>query len=282
MLRIAIPNKGSLSKASVELISQAGYKCKRDGRELIAIDNENQVEFVYLRPRDIATYVSSGLLDLGITGQDLAFDSKADVVDLLGLGIGKSRFFYALPKESDLVPDKFDGLRISTSYPNIVKADLEKRGVEAKIVELDGAVEVSIQLGVADVIADVVESGKTLIAAGLKTVGNPIMCSEATVISRSKDICNRKEVQLFLERVRGILLAKEYAMVEYDVPTDSLEKAVEITPGIESPTVSPLSKDGWVAVKAMTKRKGINKKIDQLCEIGAKGVIVTEIKTCRI
>ncbi len=282
MLRIAIPNKGALSKASIELITEAGYKCKRDGRELIAIDKENEIEFIYLRPRDIAVYVSNGILDMGITGRDLALDSQSDVVDLMGLGVGKSRFFYALPKESNLKPDDFGGLRIATSYPNIVKADMARRGVDVEVVELDGAVEISIQLGVADVIADVVESGKTLIAAGLKTVGEPIMTSEASVIARDKKICDKREVNLFIERLRGVIVAGEYAMIEYDSPQDVLEKALELTPGIESPTISPLNKENWVAVKAMTKRKGINNIMDSLYELGAKGIIVTDIRTCRL
>ncbi|MFI4910355.1 MAG: ATP phosphoribosyltransferase [Sedimentisphaeraceae bacterium JB056] len=282
MLQIAFPNKGSLSNVSIELITAAGYKCKRDGRELTVVDKENNIEFVYLRPRDIAIYVSKGILDLGITGRDLAIDSGSELEELLPLGIGKSRFFYALPKESDLVPDKFEGLRIATSYPNIVKADLERRGVNADVVRLDGAVEISIQLGVADAIADVVESGKTLVAAGLKTVGEPIMSSEACVMARNRDILENEDVKLFIKRLNGIIVAREYAVIEYDVEKSKLKEACEITPGIESPTISPLSKDGWVAVKAMFKKKQVNKIIDQLVDIDAKGIIVTDIKTCRI
>ena len=282
MLKIALPNKGALSKASVELVTEAGYKCSRDGRELTALDRDNEVEFFYLRPRDIAVYVSNGILDIGITGRDLTFDSQADVVELMGLGIGKSRFFYAVPQASSMSADDFGGLRVATSYPNIVKSDLAKRGVDAKVVKLDGAVEISVQLGVADVIADVVESGRTLVAAGLKTIGEPLMCSEAVVIARNQEICSEKQVKLFLERIRGIIVASEYAMIEYDAPKTVLDAACKLTPGIESPTLSPLNKDGWVAVKAMIKRKGMNKVMDQLKDIGAKGIIVTDIRTCRI
>ncbi len=282
MLQIALPNKGSLSNVSIELITSAGYKCRRDGRELTVIDSDNNVEFVYLRPRDIAVYVNKGILDLGITGRDLSIDSGANLTELLGLGIGKSRFFYALPKESPLNPDKFSGIRIATSYPNIVREDLSRRGVEAEIVKLDGAVEISIQLGVADAIADVVESGKTLVAAGLKTVGEPIMNSEACVMSRNGDMLKNPEVQLFIKRLKGIILAREYMMVEYDVEKSKLKQACRITPGVESPTISPLSKEGWVAVKAMFKKKYVNSIIDDLVEINAKGIIVTDIKTCRL
>ena len=282
MLKIAIPNKGSLSEVSVQLIKDAGYKCKRDGRELTLTDVDNGIEFFFLRPRDIAVYVSKGIMDIGITGRDLVADSLADIRELLALGIGKSRFFYAVPADSDKLPDDFNGMKIATSYPNIVKADMADRGLSVEVIKLDGAVEISIKLGVADAIADVVESGKTLIAAGLKTVGEPIMLSEAAVFGRDEAIAERTEVRLFIDRLRGIIVAREYAMIEYDIPEASLAEACEVTPGIESPTVSPLSKDGWMAVKAMIKRKKVNQVIDALTGLGAKGIIVTDIRTCRI
>lgn len=282
MLKIALPNKGSLSNVSIELITKAGYKCTRDGRELTVIDKDNNVEFVYLRPRDIAIYVSKGILDIGITGRDLCLDSRSQLVELLGLGIGKSRFFYAVPAKSNLNVDSFSGLRIATSYPNIVRDDLAKRQINAEIVDLDGAVEISVQLGVADAIADVVESGKTLVAAGLKTIGEPILNSEACVMARSRQMLENEDVELFIKRLNGIIVAREYAVIEYDVEKTHLEKACNITPGIESPTVSPLNKEGWVAVKAMFKKKKVNKIIDSLVDIGAKGIIVTDITTCRI
>lgn len=282
MLKIAIPNKGALSEKAVGLLKEAGYKCSRSGRELTVVDAKNNIEFIYLRPRDIAVYVGKGILDLGITGRDLAFDSQSDVVELLPLDFGNSRFFYALPKEQDLVPDKFDGLRIATSYPNIVKHDLEKRGVKADIIRLDGAVEISIRLGVADAIADVVESGRTLVEAGLKVVGEPIMESEATLIGRDKSVTNREEVKYIMKRIEGIIKARTYAVVEYDIPKSALEAACKVTPGIESPTVAPLTHEDWAAVKAMILRKDVNSVMDQLEDLGAKGIMITEITTCRI
>ncbi|MBN2640575.1 MAG: ATP phosphoribosyltransferase [Victivallales bacterium] len=282
MLKIAIPNKGALSEGAVELLKEAGYKCYRSGRELSITDQKNNVEFIYLRPRDIAIYVGNGILDLGITGRDLAFDSKADVVEMLPLAFGNSRFFYALPAEQDLTPDKFENMRIATSYPNIVESDMKKRGVNAEVIRLDGAVEISIRLGVADAIADVVESGRTLQEAGLKVVGEPIMNSEAVLIGRNKKIVQRDEVRYIIKRLEGILKAKTYAMVEYDIPKTSLEAACGITPGIESPTVAPLTHQDWVAVKSMIRQKEINEVMDKLEELGAKGIIVSDIRTCRI
>jgi ATP phosphoribosyltransferase len=282
MLQIAIPNKGALSEKSVALLKEAGYKCSRSGRELIVTDEENNIDFVFLRPRDIAVYVGKGIIDLGITGRDLAIDSKAEVKEIMALNFGNSSFRYAVPKDSGLSPEKFAGLRIATSYPEIVRLDMEKRGVEAQVVRLDGAVEISIQLGVADVIADVVESGRTLKEAGLAVVGDALMQSEAILIAREKTMAENPEVSRMLGRLRGILVARKYAMVEYDIPQDTLEDACKLTPGIESPTISPLSKTGWVAVKAMIKRKKSNSIMDELHKIGARGIIVSDLRSCRL
>ncbi len=282
MLQIAIPNKGSLSEKAVELLKEAGYKCSRYSRELIVTDKENNIDFVFLRPRDIAIYVGKGIIDLGITGRDLAVDSKSEVTEIQELNFGNSAFRYAVPKDSGLVPDKFEGLRIATSYPEIVRLDLEKRGVSAEIVRLDGAVEISIQLGVADAIADVVESGRTLKEAGLEVVGESLMKSEAVLIARNNEIAKTPEVTRLMGRLRGILVARKYAMVEYDIPCGKLDDACKLTPGIESPTISPLSKSDWVAVKAMIKQKECNFIMDELHKIGARGIIVTNLRSCRL
>ncbi len=282
MLKIALPNKGTLSEEAVQLIREAGYHCRRYSRELVVFDGTNQVEFVFLRPRDIAIYVSNGILDMGVTGRDLAMDSGADVVELSPLGFGKSNFCYAISKDAKRLPDHFEGLRIATSYPRLVHDDLGKRNINAKIVRLDGAVEISIRLGVADAIADVVQTGRTLEAAGLKVVGDPLLHSEAVLVARDHEIGRQAKVHTFMERIQGIVVAREYVMVEYDIPEKMLEKACAITPGIESPTISPLSRKGWVAVKSMSKKCDVNQIMDRLSDIGAKGIIVTDIRTCRI
>jgi len=283
MLQIALPNKGALSDGAAELADAAGYHCRRRGRELSVRDPDHGVEFVFLRPRDIATYVSKGIIDLGVTGLDLTYDSEADVEHVMDLGFGAARFCYAVPKSSDVTPDDFTAdTRIATSYDTLVRQDLAQRGVNAQVVPLDGAVEVSIQLGVADAIADVVQTGRTIDEAGLKTTGDPILRSEAVLVAQNGSTMEKEPAQRFAERVRGIIVAREYRVVEYDLPEDRLSEAREITPGIESPTVSPLSKDGWVAVKAMAREDNINAIMDDLTEIGARGIIVTSIETCRI
>ena len=257
-LQLAIPNKGALSEDSVRLLREAGYRCTRSGRELIVSDRENEIDFVFLRPRDIALYVGNGVLDLGITGRDLAADSGAQVTELMNLEFGRSRFCFAVPKNSGLTVETLNGLRIATSYPELLRKNLAQRGLSCPVVRLDGAVEISIRLGVADAIADVVESGATLREAGLEVI--------------------RK----LIARLKGILVAGAYAMVEYDIPRLQLEAACAITPGLESPTVSPLSNPDWVAVKAMVARKECNRIMDELYQIGARGIIVTDIRSCRL
>ena len=281
-LKLAIPNKGALSEGAVNLLRKAGYRCTRSGRELVIRDAENKIDFVFLRPRDIALYVGSGIIDVGITGIDLAVDSGADVTTIFPLGFGGSRFCFAAPKELKLTPDKLNGLRIATSYPALLKGELEKRGLDCKVVKLDGAVEISIALGVADAIADVVDSGATLREAGLEIIGEPMLHSEAVVIGRNAETANLPEVIQLVARLRGIMRAAEYVMVEYDIPRDRLEAACKITPGIESPTIAPLSNPDWVAVKSMVKRKESNAVMDQLYELGGRGIIIMEISACRL
>lgn len=281
MFQLAVPNKGALSEKALEILLNAGYRCKRYSRELVVRDAEHEVEFLFLRPRDIAIYVGKGIVDAGITGRDLALDSEAEVEERLALGIGKSRFCYAAPAEVDWTPEDFAGKRIATSYPHIVRADMRARGVDAEVVRLDGAVEISIQLGVADVIADVVESGRTLYEAGLKILGDPIMLSEAVVIARP-DAADKPEMSALLERIEGILVARNYVLLEYVAPVAQKEAVCAITPGVKSPTLSPVSDPAWIAVAAMVKTKGLNRTIDELSALGAKGIIAHEIKTCRL
>ncbi len=283
MLKIALPNKGSLSEEAIMLVKEAGYKCRRFGRELIITDEENEVEFIFLRPRDIAVYVGNGVLSLGITGRDLAKDCNIETTELLTLRFGKSKFCYAVPEASSLTPADFTGLRIATSYVRLVENDLAENGIKPKqIVHLDGAVEIAVRLGIADLIADVIQTGKTMKEAGLKITGEEILKSEAILIGREKKIASTRQVKTFIDRLNGIIVAREYVIIEYDIDEKTLEKACVITPGIESPTISPLSRDKWFAVKAMLKKKDVNKVIDDLIQLDAKGIIVTDIRTCRI
>ncbi|RYP86049.1 ATP phosphoribosyltransferase [Nocardioides guangzhouensis] len=280
-LRIAVPNKGSLSQSASEMLHESGYRQRHDTRELALADPENGVEFFYLRPRDIALYVGEGTLDVGITGRDLLLDSGAHAQEVLSLGFGRSTFRFAGPDGAYDKIEDLAGRRIATSYVGIVERFLADRGIEATVTRLDGAVETSVQLGVADVIADVVETGSTLRAAGLATFGGPILDSEAVLITRAgAPVPDGFEV--FKRRLEGVLVARTYVMMDYDMPADRVEEAVALTPGIESPTVSPLHREGWVAVRAMVPRGGAQRLMDELYELGARGILLTDIHACRL
>jgi ATP phosphoribosyltransferase len=281
MLRIAIPNKGSLSAAASETLREAGYAQRGDAKQLTLADPENDVEFFYLRPRDIALYVGEGTVDTGITGRDLLLDSGAKAEEVLELGFGRSRFRFAAPPGVVSHLEDLQGKRIATSYAGVVRRFLEERGIDAEVTRLDGAVETSVQLGVADVVADVVETGTTLRQAGLEIVGDVILESEAVLVVRA-GAGTPDGLEVFVRRLQGVMVARAYVMMDYDIPTERVERAVAVTPGIESPTVSPLHREGWVAVRAMVPREGAHRTMDELYEIGARGILVTDIHACRL
>ncbi|MCP2265422.1 ATP phosphoribosyltransferase [Promicromonospora thailandica] len=285
MLRIAVPNKGSLSGPASEMLREAGYRQRRDTRELVLADPENDVEFFFLRPRDVAVYVGTGTVDVGITGRDLMLDSGADAVEHLGLGFARSTFRYAAPVGTDEpVTEIADiaGRRVASSYTTLVAQHLAKQGVEpAAIVHLDGAVESSVRLGVADVIADVVETGTTLRAAGLEVFGEPILRSEAVLIRRS-DAEAPAGLEVLTRRLEGVITAREYVLMDYVVPAARLEDAVAITPGKESPTVSAQHHSDAYAVRVMVPRRETNRIMDALYDVGARAIIVTSIHASRL
>ncbi|MBF6220492.1 MULTISPECIES: ATP phosphoribosyltransferase [Nocardia] len=281
MLRVAVPNKGALSESAVSILSEAGYRKRTDSRDLTVLDPANQVEFFFLRPKDIAIYVGSGELDLGITGRDLALDSGAPVQERLALGFGRSTFRYAAPAGREWKVEDLYDKRIATSYPNLVLSDLRRRGIEAEVIRLDGAVEISIQLGVADAIADVVGSGRTLRQHNLVAFGESLCDSEGVLVERKDaDQDDRARNQL-VARVQGVVFAQQYVMLDYDCPKDLLDEAFVITPGLESPTVAPLADTGWMAVRALVPRKQSNELMDKLADLGAKAILATDIRSCR-
>ena len=280
-LRIAIPNKGALSEATQQILTEAGYRQRGDSKQLTLLDSDNGIEFFYLRPRDIALYVGEGTLDIGITGRDLLQDSGAHADEAMQLGFGRSKFRFAgvAGTYSDL--SQLAGKRIATSYTGVVQRFLTERGIDATVTHLDGAVESSIQLGVADVIADVVETGTTLRQAGLEVFGDVILESEAVVITRSGESLP-EGFDTFQRRIEGVLAARSYVMMAYDVPNSAMAAAVALTPGIESPTVAPLQREGWNAVRAMVPRAGAQKLMDELYAIGARAILLTDIHACRL
>ena len=280
-MKIAVPNKGSLADASIQVLKEAGYRQRSDSRDLVLTDAENGVEFYYLRPRDIALYVGSGELQAGITGRDLLIDSAASAEEVLPLDFGGSTFRFAAPASNKWQLKDIAGKRVASAYPGLVENYLEGAGIKAEIVRLDGAVESSVRLGVADLIADVVSTGNTLRQAGLEMFGEPILKSEAILIKR-KGAPVAPEFDTLQRRLSGVVIARQYVLLDYDIEKSALEEACALTPGLESPTISPLAKDGWVAVRAMVPRKETNRVMDELWAIGARGILVTDIHACRL
>ncbi len=292
MLRVAVPNKGTLAGPASDMLAEAGYRQRHEQRDLTVLDTVNNVEFFFLRPKDIAVYVGSGRLDLGITGRDLARDSGAEVNERLSLGFGGSTFRYAAPTSPrEWTVADLKGKRVATSYPKLVSDDLERQGIDARVIRLDGAVEISIQLGVADAIADVVGSGRTLRQHGLASFGDDICVSEAVVIeSGSERVAaededsesdDRAKEQL-IARLQGVVYAQQYVMLDYNCPRELLPEATRTTPGLGSPTMSPLADDNWVAVRAMVSRKQAPAIMDRLAALGAKAILSSDIRACRL
>lgn len=279
MLKIAVPNKGSLSETAAQMLHEAGYVGRRDPKELIVTDARNGVEFFYLRPRDIATYVGSGALDVGITGRDLLLDSGSPAAEIAALDFAASTFRFAAPAGGYTELTDLQGKRVATSYPGLVGAFLADRGVDAALIKLDGAVESAVRLGVADAVADVVETGSTLRKQGLEIFGPVILESEAVLISSPAPA---EGVETLLRRLQGVMVARQYVLVDYNLPAVLLDRAVALTPGVESPTVSPLGEPDWVAVRVMIRQDQTNRVMDDLYELGARAILVTSIHAARI
>jgi ATP phosphoribosyltransferase len=280
MLRIAVPNKGSLADTASEMLQEAGYVGRRDPKDLHVIDPANEVEFFYLRPKDIATYVGSGALDVGITGRDLLLDARMPgAKEIEALGFGESTFRFAAPPGGFTSVEDLEGVRVATAYPGLVDGFLDEHGVAVDLVPLDGAVESAVRLGVADAVADVVSTGTTLKQAGLEIFGPVILQSEAVLIEAPSEADG---TQTLLRRLRGVMVARRYVLIDYDLPANLIDAAVAIAPGIESPTISPLRDPAWVAVRVMSPRKDVNQVMDALYAIGARAILVTAIHNARL
>ncbi|MBV9730482.1 MAG: ATP phosphoribosyltransferase [Pseudonocardiales bacterium] len=287
MLRVAVPNKGSLNGPATQLLSAAGYRVHREPKALFATDVPNDVQFVFLRPTDIARNVGAGVLEVGITGQDLlaAAGNAEATIELLRLDFGVSRFYFAAPHGVAASIADLDGKRVATSFSALVRQAVAKAGIHVELVELDGAVETAVELGLADAIADVVETGASLQAAGLHTIGEPIMRSEAVLVrgaQRTLAPASEHAVEVLIQRLRGVLIARRYVMMDYNCPIAALSAAQEITPGMEAPTVSPLQEEGWAAVRAMVLRSDAQAVMDRLWAAGARAILVTSLEACRL
>jgi len=280
MLKVAIPNKGQLAEPAAQMLREAGYLKGSQSKNLVLVDRENDVEFFFLRPKDIAVYVAQGSLDLGITGQDMVADSAVVVEEICTLGFGAASFSLAGINANTKLTD-LTGKSIATSYPGLLKTWLDNKNISAEIVKLDGAVENAIGLGVANFVADVVATGTTLQLAGLHLIGEPIMKSQAVLVARPA-LSDLEAKQRFVRRINSVIVARSYVLLDYDIPTNLVDKACAITPGFESPTISTLKDPNWSAIRVMVPTAGVHQVMDLLYEVGARGILVTEISACRL
>lgn len=281
MLRVAVPNKGMLAEPAATMLRECGYRQRNNSSELAILDPANDVEFFYLRPRDVAVYVGSGTVDVGVTGRDMLLDAQSEADELLSLDFGHSTFRFAAPADGPKRVEELNGRRVATAYPGLLAKHLADLGVAAEVIGLDGAVETACRLGVADAVADVVSTGTTLRTAGLTIIGEPLLHSEAVLI-RGRGAPSSPAVIQLMRRMQGVLVARQYVLMDYDCPLSVLEAACEITPGLEGPTISPLRQEGWVAVRAMVSRAETNTIMDQLWDVGARAILVTDIHACRL
>ena len=280
-LRIGVPSKGRLAEIAAQLLADAGLAFRRTERTLFARCKDMPVEVTFLRTDDIPVLAAEGAIDLGITGADLVAESGADVIHRLDLGVGSCRLALCVPDDAQIVElRQLAGKRIATSFPRITRSWLANHGVEARFVELTGSVEVMIALGVADAIVDLVETGSTLAANRLRILAE-IGRYETVLVQRHR-IADPALADRIVRRLEGIVIARGWSLLEYNVPRARLAEAEAITPGFDSPTVMQLEDAAWCAVRAMVKRGEVHAVMERLEAIGASAIIETRIANCRL
>ena len=281
LLRIGVPSKGRLAELATQLLLDAGLSFRRSERSLFARCKDMPVEITFLRTDDIPVLTAEAAIDLGITGADLVAESGADLVHRLDLGVGSCRLAMCVADDSSVTdPRQLAGQRIATSFPRITRTWLAERGVEAHFVELSGSVEVMIALGVADAIVDLVETGSTLAANRLRVVAE--IGRYETVLVQNHRLVDPALADRIVRRLEGIVIARGWSLLEYNVPRARLAEAERITPGFNSPTVMALEDPAWCAVRAMVKRGEAHAVIEKLEALGASAVIETQITNCRL
>lgn len=280
-LRIGVPSKGRLAEVSTALLLEAGLRFRRQDRSLFARVKEMPIDITFLRTDDIPVLCAEGAIDLGITGADLVAESGVELVERLNLGVGNCRLAVCVPEDGAIkTPKDLANQRVATSFPNVTKGYLAKFGVTAHTVKLTGSVEVMIALGIADAIVDLVETGSTLAANRLRIL-DEIGTYETVLIQNPKTahqaLCDR-----VVRRLEGVVIARAYSLLEYNVPAAKLADAEKITPGYNSPTVNQLEDKNWCAVRAMVKRNEVIGIMEQLESLGATAILETSIANCRL
>jgi ATP phosphoribosyltransferase len=280
-LRIGIPSKGRLAELAAELLVEAGLKFRRQERSLFARVRDMPIDVTFLRTDDIPVLCAEGAIDLGITGSDLVEEAGAMLTTRLALGLGNCRLAFCVPEESGIQrPADLSGSRIATSFPNVTERYLAKHKVSSHIVQLTGSVEVMIALGVADAIVDLVETGSTLAANRLRILDE--IGEYETVLVQNPQTEHGQLCDRVVRRLEGVVIARSYSLLEYNVPEAKLAAAEKLTPGFESPTISKLEEPGWFAIRAMVKRSDVIEIMEQLDALGATAILETAITNCRL
>jgi ATP phosphoribosyltransferase len=281
LLRIGVPSKGRLAELAAQLLTDAGLSFRRSDRSLFARCKDMPIEITFLRTDDIPVLVAEGAIGLGITGADLVAESGAELVHRLDLGVGSCRLALCVPDDASIDdPRQLAGRRVATSFPRITKRWLAERGVDAHFVALSGSVEVMIALGVADAIVDLVETGSTLAANRLRVLDE--IGRYETVLVQDPHISHPDLADRIVRRLEGIVIARSWSLLEYNVPRIRLAEAEQITPGFKSPTVMALEDPAWCAVRAMVRRSEAHAVKERLEAIGAVAMIETRIANCRL
>ena len=280
-LRIGVPSKGRLAEVAADLLREAGLSFRRQERSRFARVREMPIDVTFLRAEDMPVLCAGGAFDMGISGSDLIEESGADVVGRLRLGVGQVRLSICVPEESPITkPAELHQMRIATSFPNTTRKFLAEHGAEAHLVELSGSVEVMIALGVADAIVDLVETGSTLAANRLRVLTD--IGSHETVVMQNRSLRDAELADRVVRRIEGVVIARAYSLLEYNVPRALLPQAEKITPGFNSPTVSALEDADWCAVKVMVKRGEVIAIMERLEALGATAILETRIVNCRL
>ncbi|PHR95100.1 MAG: ATP phosphoribosyltransferase [Blastopirellula sp.] len=280
-LRIGIPSKGRLSDLATDLLKDAGLSFRRQNRSLFARVREVPVDITFLRTDDIPVLCAEGAIDMGITGSDLICESRADVTERLALGVGGCKLSFCVPEDAPYKSaSELDGKRIATSFPNVTEDYLAKHNATAHTVNLSGSVEVMISLGIADAIVDLVETGSTLAANRLRILED--IGRYETVLIQNKEQRHADLADRVVRRLEGVVIARSYSLLEYNIPREKLADAEEITPGFNSPTVNSLEDDAWCAVRVMVRRKEVIDAMEKLEVLGASAILETQIANCRL
>ena len=280
-LRIGIPSKGRLSEISTELLTEAGLSFRRQERSLFARVRDMPIDITFLRTDDIPVLCAEGAIDLGITGSDLVAESGAVVTTRLKLGVGNCRLALCVPDDSPVKrPADLDGKRVATSFPQVTTGFLAQHKAKPHIVDLTGSVEVMIALGVADAIVDLVETGSTLAANRLHVLAE--LGRYEAVLVQNPATPHGPIADRVTRRLEGVVIARAWSLLEYNVPEEKLAEAEQITPGFNSPTVNRLEQKGWYSVRAMVKRNEVIEIMERLEQLGATAILETAISNCRL